>query len=37
MVKNKESNLTASVKMLNIDLINKYGINQGLGGLFSIS
>ena len=37
MVKNKQSNLIASVKMLNIGVINKYTINQGMGGLFSIS
>ena len=39
MVKNKQSNLIASVKMLNIGLINKHIINLGIGGwgLLSIS
>ena len=37
MVKNTQSNLIASVKMLNIGVINKYTINKGLGGVFSIS
>ena len=41
MVKNKQLNLIASVKMLNIGVINKYTINYiiggGGGGLFSIS
>ena len=41
MVKNKQSNLIASVKMLNIGFISKYTINLGIGGreggLFSIS
>ena len=41
MAKNKESNLIASVKMLNIGVINKNSINlgvgNGMGGLFSIS
>ena len=39
MVRNKQSNLIASVKMLNIGVINKYTtINYGTGGggLFSI-
>ena len=38
--KNKQSNLIASVKMLNIGVFNKYTINYGTGGgggLFSIS
>ena len=38
MAKNKQSNLIANVKMLNIGVINKYTINLGIGGrLFSIS
>ena len=32
MAKNKQSNLIASVKMLNIDVINKYTINLEIGG-----
>ena len=32
MVKNKQSNLIASVKMLNIGVINKDTINLGIGG-----
>ena len=32
MAKNKQSNLIASVKMLNVDVINKYTINLGIGG-----
>ena len=32
MVKNKQSNLIASVKMLNIDAINKYTTNLEIGG-----
>ena len=32
MVRNKQSNLIASVKMLNIGVINKYTINKGIGG-----
>ena len=32
MVKNKQSNLIASVKMLNKGVINKYTINLGIGG-----
>ena len=37
MVRNKQSNLIASVKMLNIGVINKDTINQEIGGgLFSI-
>ena len=32
MAKNKQSNLIASVKMLNIGVINKYIINLGIGG-----
>ena len=38
MVKNTQSNLIASVKMLNIGVINQYTINLeiGGGGLFSI-
>ena len=31
MAKNKQSNLIASVKMLNIGFINKYIINSGIG------
>ena len=37
MAKNKQLNLIISVKMLNIDFINKYTIKLGIGGLFSIS
>ena len=39
MAKNKQSNLIASVKMLNIGFINKHIINLGIGGggLLSIS
>ena len=42
MPKNKQSNLIASGKTPNIDLINKYIINSGIkgggrGGLFSVS
>ena len=39
-VKNKQSNLIVSVKMLNIGVINKYTINligKKGGGLFDIS
>ena len=36
MVKNKQSNLIASVKMLNIGVINKYTINKGIGGGYSV-
>ena len=32
MAKNKQSNLIASVKMLNIGFINKYIISSGIGG-----
>ena len=32
MAKHKQSNLIASVKMLNIDAINKYTINLEIGG-----
>ena len=32
MAKNEQSNLTTSVKMLSIDVINKYTINLGMGG-----
>ena len=32
MAKNKQLNLIASVKMLNIGVINKYTINFGIGG-----
>ena len=32
MVKHKQSNLIASVKMLNIGVNNKYNINYGIGG-----
>ena len=39
MAKNKQSNLIANAKMLNIGVINKYTINLKVGGwgLFSIS
>ena len=37
MVRNKQSNLIASVKMLNTDIINNYTINVGIEGRFSIS
>ena len=41
MAKNKQSTLIASVKMLNIGVINKYTINLEIGGVggarFSIS
>ena len=32
MAKTKQSNLIASVKMLNIVFINKYIMNLGMGG-----
>ena len=32
MVRNKQSNLIASVQMLNIGVINKYTINKEIGG-----
>ena len=32
MAKNKQLNLIARVKMLNIEVINKYTINLELGG-----
>ena len=32
MVKNTQSNLIVSVKMLNIGIINKYTINYEIGG-----
>ena len=32
MAKNKQSNLIASVKMLNVGFINKHIINLGIGG-----
>ena len=32
MAKNKQSNSIASVQMLNVDIINKYTINLGIGG-----
>ena len=32
MAENKQSNLIASVEMLNIGFINKYIINSGIGG-----
>ena len=32
MAKNKQSNLIAKVKMLNISFINKHIINLGIGG-----
>ena len=32
MAQNKQSNLIASVKMLNIGVITKYTINLGIGG-----
>ena len=38
MAKNKQSNLIARIKMLNIGFINKYIINSGIGGsIFNIS
>ena len=38
MAKNKQSNLMASVKILNIGVINKYTINLEIGeGLSTIS
>ena len=37
MAKNKQSNLIASVKMLNIGVINKYTINLEVGGGLSSS
>ena len=40
MAKTKQSNLIASVKMLNVGVINKDTINLGIvggGGLFSIT
>ena len=38
MIKNKQSNLIASAKMLNIRVINKYFLNYGIvGGLLSFS
>ena len=39
MAKNKQSNLIASIKMLNIDFINKHIINLeiGDGGAISIN
>ena len=37
MAKNKQSNLIASVKMLNIDFINKHITNLGIrGGGYSV-
>ena len=36
MVRNKQSNLIASVKMLNIGVINKHTINLGIGGGYSV-
>ena len=36
MVRNNQSNLIASVKMLNIGVINKYTINYGMGGGYSV-
>ena len=35
MAKNKQSNLIVSVKMLNIDFVNKYIINSGRRGGYS--
>ena len=32
MAKNKQSNLIAGVKMLNMGFINKHTINLGIGG-----
>ena len=32
MAKNKQANLIASTKMLNIGVINKYTVNLGIGG-----
>ena len=31
MAKNKQSNLIASIKMLNFGFINKYTVNSGMG------
>ena len=36
MAKNKQLNKIASVKMLSIGFINKYIINSGIGGGFSV-
>ena len=36
MAKNEQLNLFASVKMLNIDVINKYTINLEMEGGFSV-
>ena len=36
MVKKTQSNLIARVKMLNIGVINKYTINQGIGRSYSV-
>ena len=36
MIKNKQSNLIANVKMLNIGIINKYTVNLGIGGGYSV-
>ena len=37
MAKDKQSNLIANLKMLNIGVINKDTINLGKGGLFRIT
>ena len=37
MAKDKQSNLIASVKMLNIGVINKYTMKLEMGGQSSIS
>ena len=36
MAKNKQSNLIGSVKMLNIRAIEKFAINLGMGGSYSV-
>ena len=36
MAKNKQSNLIAIIKMLNIGFINKHIINLGIGGGYSV-
>ena len=32
MAKNKQSNLIANIKTLNVGFINKYTVNSGMGG-----
>ena len=36
MAKNKQSNFIASVKMLNIGVINKYTLNLEIGGGYPV-